>query len=106
MIHFGWHDYLLAASLVAAIAGLGLLLKSANSEPTGERYATSETLLRMTFVYWIVYCLAVGLQKFDLPDINGLAISLKLTALFSYFLTFSSLLCLPLHHFEARRQTQ
>lgn len=106
MIHFGWHDYLLAASAIAAIAGLGLLLKGKQSESISERRATSETLLRMTFVYWIVYCLAVGLQKFDLPDINGLAISLKLTALFSYFLTFSSLLCLPLHHFEARRQTQ
>jgi hypothetical protein len=106
MLNLGWHDYLLAASLVAAIAGLGLLLGSEESAPTSERHATSQTLLRMTFVYWIVYCFAVGLQKFDLPDVDGLAISLKLTALFSYFLTFSSLLCLPLHHFEARRQTQ
>jgi hypothetical protein len=106
MLNLGWHDYLLAASLVAAIAGLGLLLGSKESVPTNERQATSQTLLRMTFVYWIVYCLTVGLQKFDLPDVNGLTISLKLTALFSYFLTFSSLLCLPLHHFEARRQTQ
>ncbi len=106
MIHFGWHDYLLTASLIAAIAGLGLLLEGKKSESISERKATSETLLRMTFVYWIVYCVAVGLQKFDLPDVQGLAISLKLTALFSYFLTFSSLLCLPLHHFEARRQTQ
>ncbi|MBW4549746.1 MAG: hypothetical protein KME35_01275 [Aphanocapsa sp. GSE-SYN-MK-11-07L] len=106
MIHFSWHDYLLAASAIAAIAGLGLLFERKQSESISERRATSETLLRMTFVYWIVYCLAVGLQRFDLPDINGLAVSLKLTALFSYFLTFSSLLCLPLHHFEARRQTQ
>lgn len=101
-----WHDYLLAASLLAAVMGVGVLLKGQSASPVSEHQATTETLLRMTFIYWIVYCLAIGLQKFDLLEAPSWIICLKLTSVLSYFLTFSSLLCLPLHHFEARRQPQ
>jgi hypothetical protein len=111
MTYIHWHDFILATSLLAAVIGVGLLLSNQllSDQPSlliSDQEATHQTLLRMIFIYWIVYCLAVGLQKLDLLQSQGWIFSLKLTAILAYFLTFSSLLCLPLHHFEARKQLQ
>uniref|UniRef100_B8HSW4 Uncharacterized protein n=1 Tax=Cyanothece sp. (strain PCC 7425 / ATCC 29141) TaxID=395961 RepID=B8HSW4_CYAP4 len=105
MVQLAWHDYFLGVSFLAAIAGLISLLVSDRPAPTNDHQETEENLLRMIFAYWIVYCLAVTLQKVISPDWDSLLLSLRLTTILSYFLTFSSVICLPLHHLEARRQT-
>jgi hypothetical protein len=106
MLHAGWYSYLLVTSLLSAGAGLGLLLTGERPPETDEHRVTEENFLRMTFVYWMVYTVAVLSQKLITPDWEALMLGLKLTAVLTYCLTFSCILCLPLHHFEARRQTQ
>jgi hypothetical protein len=113
-----WPMSLLALSIVAAIAGLVLLLTQPESAATKaggrlcatakaeEGQVTHEHLLRMIFIYWVVYGVAVLTQKVISPELTALLVPLKLTALLTYFLTFSSLLCLPLNYIEARRQAQ
>jgi len=39
----------------------------------------------MSFAYWMVYCVAFGIQKMASPDWEILLLSLKLTAILSYF---------------------
>lgn len=99
MLH--WHDYLIFLSFIASIAGLGLLYKpQAQIDETEE---AERVLLRMTFAYWMVYCIAASLQKIVLPDWDILLLNLKLTTVLSYFLTFSCLVCLPLHRISSRQ---
>lgn len=99
MLH--WHDYLIFLSFIASIAGLCLLYKpQAQIDETEE---TERVLLRMTFAYWIVYCTAASLQKIVLPDWDILLLNLKLTTVLAYFLTFSCLVCLPLHRISSRQ---
>ncbi|GAC1467739.1 MAG: hypothetical protein NVSMB70_13090 [Chamaesiphon sp.] len=101
MLDLSWHDYLVFISLFACIAGLLLLLNPNKAE--AEDLATDERmLLLMSFTYWLVHCVAVGIQEFQLPDWDILLLSLKLTAVISYLLTFSCVLSLPLHHFASR----
>jgi len=97
-----WHDYLLALSFVACVAGLWLLFEPKKVLAT-EPEQTERILFKMSFTYWLVYCIAVGIQKLTLPDWDILLINLKLTAIFSYFLTFSCILCLPLHQIASRQ---
>jgi hypothetical protein len=102
-----WHDYLLVLSFVASIVGLCLLLGNDKQAQKADDFEeTEETLLKMTFAYWMVYCLAMSIQKLTLPVWDELLLSLKLTAIISYFLTFSCILSLPLHHIQVRRQAQ
>lgn len=102
MPNLSWHDYLNILSFVAAIAGLLLLLQP-RQKKVDEIVETEQSLLKMTFAYWMVYCTAIGLQKIVLPDWDILQVNLRLTAIFSYFLTFSCLLCLPLHRLSSRQ---
>lgn len=97
-----WHDYLLVLSFVACVAGLWLLFEPKKALATDSEQ-TERILFRMSFAYWLVYCIAVGIQKLTLPDWDILLINLKLTAIFSYFLTFSCILCLPLHQIASRQ---
>ncbi len=92
-----WHDYWVVVSFVACIAGLFLLFNTKHQ--AGELEATERSLSAMSFSYWMVYCVAFGIQKIDLPEWETLLLSLKLTTAFSYFLTFSCILSLPLHRF-------
>jgi hypothetical protein len=110
--NLGWCNTLLGLSFLAAILGLGLLLiqpdpqtsGSRQSEQSGQedRQLTREHLLRMTFVYWLVYVLAVFAQKAMTPELATWLAPLKITAFFTYFLTFASVLCLPLNYIEAQ----
>jgi hypothetical protein len=100
------HTLLLGLSLLAAIVGLTLLMVYPAPEDANEQQITTEHLLRMIFVYWAVYCVTSFAQKLLLPTVSELTLPLKLTGVFSYLLTFASLLCLPLHFIEARRQIQ
>ena len=101
MLNLGWHDYLLLISFAACIAGLWLLFDSKHQADDLED--TELTLFRMSFSYWMVYCLALGTQNFVLADWDIVLLNLRLTAALSYFLTFACILCLPLHRFAVRQ---
>lgn len=97
-----WHDLLVLVSFGACIAGL-LLLADADQPEVDELEETEKILFRMSFAYWMVYCVAFEMQKLPLPDWEILLLSVKLTAILSYFLTFSCIVCLPLHRFAVQQ---
>ncbi|TAE60569.1 MAG: hypothetical protein EAZ76_01425 [Nostocales cyanobacterium] len=91
------HEFAVAVSAVACVVGLLLLWDTKKQK--AEVQETEETLLRMSFSYWLVYCIAFGIEKMVVPDWEGLTMTLKMTTALSYFLTFSCILSLPLHKF-------
>ncbi|MBD2385839.1 hypothetical protein [Cylindrospermum sp. FACHB-282] len=95
------HEFVVAVSFVACIVGLVLLRDCKQQQTDGEE--TEQILLRMSFSYWLVYCVAFGVEKMLLPDWQGLTVSLKITTALSYFLTFSCILSLPLHKFAVHQ---
>lgn len=106
--NLSWCNTLLGVSLVAALLGLGLLFLHPQESPSAdhEHQLTTENLLRMTFLYWLVYTIAAFALKAIAPELTAIIVPLRVTAFFTYFLTFSSILCLPLHYIETRRQMQ
>ena len=102
MLNLGWHDYLVLISFAACIAGL-LLLSNNNQTQADDLEVTEQTLFSMSFSYWMIYCLAFGIQKICLPDWDIVLMSLRLTAALSYFLTFACVLSLPLHRLAVRQ---
>lgn len=108
-----WHHNILILSALASVLGLIILLGNesqapASTQPTpelDEHQAHSETLLRMIFVYWLLFCLASGLQNLDCIAGTDLQAKCRIIKLLSYLLTFSSVLCFPMHLLQAR-QTQ
>lgn len=98
------HDFVVALSAVACIAGLLLLREK--QKPKDDAQETEEILLRMSFSYWLVYCIAFGIEKLLIPDWEGLTMTLKITTALSYFLTFSCILSLPLHKFAVHEQVE
>lgn len=95
------HEFVVAVSFVACIVGLFLLRPSKQNQSDAEE--TEQILLRMSFSYWLVYCIAFGVEKILLPEWEGLTMSLRITTALSYFLTFSCILSLPLHKFAVRQ---
>jgi uncharacterized membrane protein len=89
------HSVFVAISSIACLAGLILLWNRQPSDDEAEE--TERILLKMSFSYWLVYCMAFGVQKLMIPDWENAVATLKLTTALSYFLTFSCILCLPLH---------
>ena len=89
-------------SFFACITGLLLLWDKTQLD---EIQLTEKILFRMSFSYWLVYCVAFGIQKIVLPEWEVVLMSLRMTTTLSYFLTFSCIFCLPLHKF-AMRQVQ
>lgn len=102
MLNLGWHDSLVVISFFACIAGLWLLADG-NQTQANDLEETDQALFSMSFAYWMVYCLAFGIQKICSPDWDIVLLSLKLTGAFAYFLTFACILCLPLHRFAMRQ---
>ncbi|WP_414542627.1 hypothetical protein [Nostoc sp. CCY0012] len=94
------HEFVVAVSFVACIAGLLLLWD--RKQPKDNLEETEKILFRMSFSYWLVYCVAFGVEKMILPDWETLLMSVKITTALSYFLTFSCILSLPLHKFAVR----
>ncbi|NMG11212.1 hypothetical protein [Brasilonema sp. UFV-L1] len=94
------HDFFVLLSFIACIAGLLLLWEGEQKKDETEE--TEEILFRMSFSYWLVYCVAFAIQKIVLPDWETVMMSLKITAALSYFLTFSCIVSLPLHKFAVR----
>ncbi|TAF02481.1 MAG: hypothetical protein EAZ77_18815 [Nostocales cyanobacterium] len=97
LVNLFCHEFVVAVSFVACISGLWLLRDEAEQKQEVE--ATEEILLRMSFAYWLVYCIAFGIEKMVLPNWEGLTMTLKITTALSYLLTFSCILSLPLHKF-------
>ncbi|MEA5551935.1 hypothetical protein VB713_13365 [Anabaena cylindrica UHCC 0172] len=95
------HEFVVAISCVACI--LGLLMLWDNNKQKDEAQETEEVLLRMSFTYWLVYCVAFGIEKIVLPNWEGLTMTLRITIALSYLLTFSCILSLPLHKFAVHR---
>ncbi|MBW4519996.1 MAG: hypothetical protein KME16_09905 [Scytolyngbya sp. HA4215-MV1] len=105
MTNLIWQNGIIGASFVACIAGLTLIF-STSSKPADEIEATDRILLMMSFTYWLVYCVAFGLQKLVAADWEMVLFSLKLTTIMTYFLTFTCVLSLPLHRFAASQRIQ
>jgi hypothetical protein len=95
------HELFVAISSVACIVGLFLLRDC--KEYKGYMTETEQILLKMSFSYWLVYCIAFGIGKIGLSNLEGLTTSLKITTALSYFLTFSCILSLPLHKLAVRQ---
>ena len=102
ILNLGWHDYIVLISFIACITGL-LLLSDANQTQANDLEETEQILFRMSFAYWMVYCIAVGIQIALPNDWEIPLLSLKLTTALSYFLTFACVVCLPLHRFAMRQ---
>jgi hypothetical protein len=64
---------------------------------------TEQSLLTMSFAYWLVYCIAFGMEKVILFNWEAVIITLRITTALSYFLTFSCILSLPLHKFAVHK---
>ncbi|MBW4670241.1 MAG: hypothetical protein KME60_23210 [Cyanomargarita calcarea GSE-NOS-MK-12-04C] len=96
-LNFICHDSVVAISFLASILGLLLLWNPKHQEDDAE--ITELILFRMSFSYWLVYCLAFGIEKIVLPHWETVIMTLKITTALSYFLTFSCIVSLPLHKF-------
>lgn len=101
MPNVSWHDYLVFISFLACIAGLFLLFNPDKTQ-VEKMSCDEQMLLEMSFTYWIIYCITAGMQKLELSHWEILLLSLKLTAVISYLLTFSCVLTLPLHRLASR----
>lgn len=101
-LNLGWHELLTIASFFACIIGL-LLLVDTKQDQVSELEESEQILFRMSFAYWMVYCISVGMQKIGLPDWEVMVMSVKITAALSYFLTFACVLCLPLHRLSVKQ---
>lgn len=95
------HEFVVAISSIACIVGLWLLKD--DNQAIDDFQATEESLLRMSFAYWLVYCIAFGIEKVFLFDGEAVMITLRITTALSYFLTFSCILSLPLHKFAVHK---
>ncbi|MGH1396580.1 MAG: hypothetical protein ACRAVC_21470 [Trichormus sp.] len=96
------HEFVVAVSFVACIIGLSLLW-NCQDEKNDDRQETEIILFRMSFSYWLVYCVAFGLEKMVFHNYEPVLMTLKITTALSYFLTFSCILSLPLHKFAVHR---
>ncbi len=102
MAHSVWQTYLSLISFFAAVIGL-YVLYNVKPKPGEQLDDADHTLFALSFAYWVVHCLAVGAHRTVSPDWEIAALSLKFTAVFSYLLTFSSALSLPLHRISIRQ---
>ncbi|WP_138497215.1 hypothetical protein [Nostoc sp. PA-18-2419] len=95
------HEFVVAVSFVACILGLALLWDTKQQKNNLEE--TEQILFRMSFSYWLVYCIAFGVEKIVLPEWESVLMTLRITTALSYFLTFSCIVSLPLHKFAVHR---
>ncbi|MBW4431111.1 MAG: hypothetical protein KME28_05080 [Pelatocladus maniniholoensis HA4357-MV3] len=100
-VNFICHNFFVAVSFVACIIGLFLLWD--NKQQKDDADATEVILFRMTFCYWLVYCVAFGIEKLVFPHWEAIHMTLRITTALSYFLTFSCIVSLPLHKFAVRQ---
>ncbi|MDX2230797.1 MAG: hypothetical protein NW220_14245 [Leptolyngbyaceae cyanobacterium bins.349] len=102
MVNLSWHDWLLVLSFFASISGVALL-KVAPQPAKDEMEAADQMLMLMSFVYWLVYCIAFAVQQVLSPDWEVAVLSVKLTGVISFLLTASCVLSLPLNRVSVRQ---
>ncbi|WP_392532490.1 hypothetical protein [Nostoc sp. C117] len=95
------HEFVVGVSFVACIIGLALLWDGKHQKNDVEE--TECILFRMSFSYWLVYCIAFGIEKIVLSEWESVLMTLRITTALSYFLTFSCIVSLPLHKFAVHR---
>jgi hypothetical protein len=98
-----WHDALLLFSGLTSAIGVGYTYRFAMKDPTDSQ-ATQETLVRLTFVYWTVFCLSSLSERFLSFLPYDLSCRLKILTLLCFMLTFCCLVSLPLHFIEQRQR--
>jgi hypothetical protein len=98
-----WHDSILLCSSLTSIMGIGYSYRIALKDPT-ESEAMQETMVRLTFVYWTVFCLASVGDRFFTFLPYDLSCRFKILSLLCFMLTFCCLLGLPLHLIEQRQR--
>jgi Na+-driven multidrug efflux pump len=101
-----WLHSAVVISFIASVAGLGLLFLPHLLKQTETLPQTERTLMIMSFTYWSVHCVAVLTQKLPPQDWVGVLLSLKMTAIITFFLTFACILSLPLSRFAASHQLE
>jgi hypothetical protein len=109
MNHSTWCESIRFISFFASVLGLYILYNNRSIQArlkTGEFDAAQWSLFAMSFAYWIVRCVAVGVGRMVSPDWPIVLLSLKLTVAFSSLLTFACALSLPLTQMAARQQVE
>lgn len=96
-------DHIMLLSFFACIGGLILLLGSDRKSAANDVEPAEQMLMMMTFAYWLVHCIVFAVQKLHLPEWDVLLLSLKLTSIISYLLTFACTLSLPLNRLAVRQ---
>jgi hypothetical protein len=104
MSHPVWIESVRLVSFFACVLGLFVLYNDRSTqEDLGE---ANWNLMSFSFGYWIVNCLAHAGQNCLCPTWTTVLLSVKLTSLFSFLLTFSCILSLPLNRVAARYRTE
>ncbi len=86
--------------------GIGYTYWTASKDPT-ESEAMQETMFRLTFVYWTVFCLSSLCDRFCTLLPYDLSCRFKILSLLCFMLTFCCVFSLPLHLIEQyQRQRQ
>jgi hypothetical protein len=98
-----WHDSFLLLSSLTSVVGLGYVYRIALKDPT-ESETMRETMIRLTFVYWIVFCLSSFGDRFLSFLPYDWSCRLKILSLLCFMLTFCCVLSLPLHFIEQRQR--
>jgi hypothetical protein len=99
-----WIEYLRLGSFFASTIGLFILY---NDESTQTDFGEANwNLLAFSFGYWIVNCIAHSIQLCVCPSWSMVVLSLKFTSLFSFLLTFSCAISLPLNKVAAKHRTE
>jgi hypothetical protein len=88
-------------SWAAAIAGLILLNPLKKTDADFD--PTERVLCMMVFAYWLVYSAAKLVQPMIMPQWEVALLSVKLTGVLAYLLTFTCVLSLPLHRISSRQ---
>jgi hypothetical protein len=95
-------DLLTIISAIACIAGLGIIF-GLRQRPGNEAEANDEYMFAAVFTYWLVHCLTVGLMRMDWQGGGEVwTLSLKMLSALTYFVTWASVLCLPLQRISVR----
>lgn len=102
MATFSWHEYSIFFSFLAAIVGTSWLIL--DKQPAKDEIeAADHALMLMSFVYWLVYCIAFGVQRLISPEWEVVLLSVKLTGVIAFLLTASCILSLPLNRVSIRQ---
>jgi hypothetical protein len=98
-----WHDSILLGSSLTSLVGIGYTYWTASKDPT-ESEAMQETMIRMTFVYWTVFCLSSLGDRFCTLLPYDLSCRFKILSLLCFMLTFCCVLSVPMHLIEQRQR--